>query len=306
MLKQRTLKNSIKATGIGVHTGKKVLLELRPAAPDTGIVFRRIDLDIPVEIPATPEAVGDTLFSTTIVKGNVKIATVEHLLAAASGLGIDNMYVDVTAPEIPIMDGSSAPFVFLMQSAGIEEQSAPRRLIRIKKPIEIKDGDRSARLEPSDSFKISFDIEYKHPMFKEDICHASVDFSKVSFAKEVSRARTYGFLRDYEMLRENNLAVGASLDNAVVLDEFRIMNDGGLRYKDEFVKHKVLDALGDMYLLGKHVLGHFQGYKSGHKLNNHLMQALLADSSAWDIVTFESTDKGYSCDGMLVQPLLCA
>jgi UDP-3-O-[3-hydroxymyristoyl] N-acetylglucosamine deacetylase len=250
MIKQRTLKNIIRATGIGLHTGEKVYLTLRPAAVDTGIVFRRVDLDEPVEIHATPENVGDTRLSTTLMNGDVRVSTVEHLLSAMAGLGIDNAYIDVSAPEVPIMDGSAGPFVFLIQSAGIEEQNAPKRFIRIKKPVVVEDGDKWARFDPFEGFKVSFNIDFEHPVFKDRAQTTTVDFSSTSFVKEVSRARTFGFMRDIEQLRENDLALGGSLDNAIVMDDYRVLNEDGLRYQDEFVKHKVLDAIGDLYLLG--------------------------------------------------------
>ena len=287
MIKQRTLKNVIKATGVGLHTGDKVYLTLRPAAPDTGIVFRRIDLDPPVDILARAENVGETSLSSTLVKGDIRISTVEHLLSAFAGLGIDNAYVEVSAPEVPIMDGSAGPFVFLIQSAGMEEQAAPKRFVRIKRRIEVKDGDKKASFEPFDGFKVSFGIDFDHPAFHDRPSFSSIDFSSTSFVKEVSRARTFGFLRDLEYLRERRLALGGSLDNAVVVDDYRVLNEDGLRYEDEFVKHKILDAIGDLYLLGHSLIGSFHGYKSGHGLNNRLLRALLADRSAWEEVTFE-------------------
>lgn len=287
MIRQRTLKNVIRATGVGLHTGKKVYLTLRPAPADAGIIFRRVDLDEPVEIKASAENVGDTRLSTGLVKDDVRISTVEHLLSAMAGLGIDNAYVDVSAPEVPIMDGSAGPFVFLIQSAGIEEQNAPKRFIRIKRPVVVEDGDKWARFEPFDGFKVGFTIEFDHPVFKERQQQAVVDFSTTSFVKEVSRARTFGFMRDIEMLRERQLALGGSLDNAIVVDDYRVLNEDGLRYEDEFVKHKILDAIGDLYLLGHSLIGAFSGYKSGHALNNRLLRALLADVEAWEEVTFQ-------------------
>ena len=288
MIKQRTLKNSIKATGVGLHTGEKVLLTLRPAAPDTGIVFRRLDFDMPVDIEARAENVGNTSLSTSLMNDDgVCVSTVEHLLSAFAGLGIDNAFVDVSAPEIPIMDGSAAPFVFLIQSAGIVEQNAAKRFIRIKKPIEVTDGDKYASFEPFDGFKVSFGIEFEHPAFVERPKYASIDFSSTSFVREVSRARTFGFLREIEALREKNLALGGSLDNAVVVDEYRVINEDGLRYDDEFVKHKILDAIGDLYLLGHSLIGHFNGFKSGHALNNQLLRQLLVQTDAWEEVTFD-------------------
>ncbi len=289
MTRQRTLKNIIRATGVGLHSGEKVYLTLRPAAVNTGIVFRRIDLDPPVEINARPENVGDTRLSTTLRNGTTTVSTVEHLLSAFAGLGIDNAYVDLSAPEVPIMDGSAGPFVFLIQSAGIEEQNAAKRFIRIKRSTTVKDGDKWARFEPFDGFKVAFGIDFDHPAFKGRRQDVEVDFSRTSFVKEVSRARTFGFMRDIEMLRSHKLALGGSLDNAIVVDDYRVLNEEGLRYEDEFVKHKVLDAVGDLYLLGHSLIGAFSGYKSGHQLNNRLLRALLADENAWEVVTFENS-----------------
>lgn len=287
MIRQRTLKNIIQATGVGLHTGDKIYLTLRPALPDTGIVFRRVDLPKRVDIKASPQNVGDTQLSTSLVKGNVRISTVEHLLSAFAGLGIDNAYVDVSAPEVPIMDGSAGPFVFLIQSAGIQEQNAAKKFIRIKHSVAVEDGDKWARFDPFHGFKVGFTIEFDHPVFKSRRQQASVDFSTTSFVKEVSRARTFGFMRDLEYLRERRLALGGSLDNAVVVDDYRILNEDGLRYEDEFVKHKILDAIGDLYLLGHSLIGAFTGYKSGHALNNHLLRTLLAQKTAWEEVTFD-------------------
>lgn len=286
MIKQRTLKNCIKATGVGLHSGKKVLVTLRPAPAHSGIVFRRVDVTPAVEIPARAENVGDTRLSTSLARGEVRIATVEHLLSAFAGLGIDNAYVDVSAPEVPIMDGSAGPFVFLIQSAGIEEQSAPKQFMRIKRPMAVEDGDKWARLEPFDGFKVSFSIDFDHPLFDETTKFAEVDFSTTSFVKEVSRARTFGFLKEVEMLREKDLALGGSLQNAVVIDDYRVLNEDGLRYEDEFVRHKILDAIGDLYLLGHSLIGAFLGHKSGHALNNRLLRRLLADKSAWELVDY--------------------
>jgi len=291
MIRQRTLKNVIHATGVGLHTGEKVYLTLRPAAPDSGIVFRRVDLPEPVEIKACPENVGDTQLSTTLSSGDVRISTVEHLLSAMAGLGIDNAYVDLSAPEVPIMDGSAGPFVFLIQSAGIEEQAAPKRFIRIKQPVRVEQGDKWACFEPFEGFKVSFSIDFDHPLFNEDNQRAEIDFSTTSFVKEVSRARTFGFMRDIEWLRERRLALGGSQDNAIVVDDFRVLNEDGLRYEDEFVKHKILDAIGDLYLLGHSLIGAFSGHKSGHELNNFLLRALLADKEAWEEVTFEEVER---------------
>ncbi|MEE8343166.1 MAG: UDP-3-O-acyl-N-acetylglucosamine deacetylase [Gammaproteobacteria bacterium] len=290
MICQRTLKNVIRATGVGLHTGKKIYLVLRPAAVDTGIIFRRVDLDEPVEIKASPENVGDTQLSTSLVKDGVRISTVEHLLSALAGLGIDNAYVDLSAPEVPIMDGSAGPFVFLIQSAGIEDQQAPKRFIRIKKTVQVEENDKWARFEPFEGFKVAFTIDFEHPVFRQRTQRAEVDFSTTSFVKEVSRARTFGFMRDIEQLRERKLALGGSLDNAVVLDDFRVLNEDGLRYEDEFVKHKVLDAIGDLYLLGHSLIGAFSGHKSGHALNNKLLQALLQEEDAWEEVIFDDVE----------------
>jgi len=287
MIKQRTLKNVIRATGVGLHTGEKVYLTLRPAAPDSGIIFRRTDLPEPVEIKASPENVGDTRLSTTLEQNGARISTVEHLLSAFAGLGIDNAYVDVSAPEVPIMDGSAGPFVFLIQSAGVEEQAAAKRFIRIKRPIVVEDGDKRAAFEPFEGFKVSFSIDFDHPAFTDRTRFAAVDFSSISFVKEISRARTFGFLRDIEKLRANKLALGGSMDNAVVVDDYRVLNEDGLRYEDEFVKHKILDAIGDLYLLGHSLIGSFIGHKSGHALNNRLLRTLLADREAWEEVTFK-------------------
>lgn len=290
MIGQRTLKNVIRATGVGLHTGEKVYLTLRPAAPDTGIIFRRVDLPEPVEIPASAENVGDTTLSTTLEKDGVRISTVEHLLSAFAGLGIDNAYVDVSAPEVPIMDGSAGPFVFLIQSAGVEVQNKLKRFIRIKEPVEVTDGDKYARFEPFEGFKVGFGIDFDHPVFSDETQFASIDFSSTSFVKEVSRARTFGFLREIETLRANNLALGGSMDNAIVVDNYRVLNEDGLRYEDEFVKHKILDAIGDLYLLGHSLIGAFSGYKSGHALNNKLLKALIANPQAWEEVTFEEEE----------------
>jgi UDP-3-O-[3-hydroxymyristoyl] N-acetylglucosamine deacetylase len=290
MLKQRTLKNCIRATGVGLHTGEKVYMTLRPAAPNTGIIFRRVDLEQPVEISAFAENVGETMLGTTIVNGDVRISTVEHLLSALAGLGIDNAYVDLSAPEVPIMDGSAGPFVFLLQSAGIEEQNAHKRFIRIKEPVEVREDDKWARFEPFDGFKVSFQIDFDHPVFKKHTQTATVDFSTTSFVKEVSRARTFGFMRDIEMLRQKHLTLGASLDNAIALDDYRILNEDGLRYEDEFVKHKILDSIGDLYLLGHSLIGAFSAYKSGHGLNNQLLRTLLANKPAWEEVTFDDPE----------------
>jgi UDP-3-O-[3-hydroxymyristoyl] N-acetylglucosamine deacetylase len=289
MIKQRTLKNVIKATGIALHSGDRVEMTLRPAHIGCGIRFVRVDLHPPVEILAVARNVGDTTLSTTLMKGNVRVSTVEHLLSAFAGLGIDNAYVDVTASEIPIMDGSAGPFVFLIQSAGIEEQQALKRFIRIKRKVKISDGDKWASFSPFNGFKVNFTVDFDHPLFKSNTKTATLDFSSLSYVKEVSRARTFGFMAEFEKLQAMNLARGASLDNAIALDDFRVLNEDGLRYENEFVKHKILDAIGDLYLLGSSLIGAFSGYKSGHALNNKLLRALLADQDAWEFVTFSDS-----------------
>jgi UDP-3-O-[3-hydroxymyristoyl] N-acetylglucosamine deacetylase len=288
MLRQRTLKNSIRATGVGLHSGKKVLMVVHPAPADTGVVFRRTDLDGSTEVRAYAECVGETTLGTTLIKGDTRVATIEHLLSAFAGLGIDNAFVDLSAEEVPIMDGSAGPFVFLLQSAGIEEQSAPKRFARILSPIEVTDGDKWARFRPYDGgFKVNFEIEFNHPIFKTRAQTATMDFSTTSFLKEISRARTFGFMRDLEFLRSRNLALGGTMENAIVLDDNRILNEDGLRYEDEFVKHKILDAIGDLYLLGRSIIGEFSGYKSGHSLNNQLVRKLINTPDAWEEVTFD-------------------
>ena len=288
MLKQRTLKNSIRATGVGLHTGKKVLMVLRPAPANAGISFVRTDLDSHLSVTAHAENVTETTLGTTLSNGDVKVSTVEHLMSAFAGLGIDNAVVELSSGEVPIMDGSAGPFVFLLQSAGIEEQNAPKRFVRILKGVKVEDGDKWARFDPYDGFKVNFEIEFDHPVFKRRSQVASMEFSTTTFLREVSRARTFGFMRDLEYMRSRNLALGGNLDNAIVLDEYRILNEDGLRYEDEFVKHKILDAIGDLYLLGHSLIGEFSGYKSGHALNNRLLRALIADRSAWREVTFET------------------
>ena len=286
MLRQRTLKTAIRATGVGLHTGEKVYMTLRPAAVNAGITFRRIDLDDPVDIKADARLVGETMLGTTLVQNGVKVATVEHLMSALAGLGIDNVTVDLSAPEVPIMDGSAGPFVFLLQSAGIEEQQAQKKFIRIKRKIRVEDDDKWAEFVPFNGFKVNFEVYFNHPVFNKLKQDASIDFSSTSFLKEVSRARTFCFLRDVEALRERNLTLGGSMDNAIVLDDYRILNEDGLRYSNEFVIHKILDAIGDIYLLGHCVIGEFSAYKSGHELNNKLLLALLDEESAWDEVSF--------------------
>jgi UDP-3-O-[3-hydroxymyristoyl] N-acetylglucosamine deacetylase len=287
MLKQRTLKSLIRATGVGLHSGLKVAMTLRPAAPDTGIVFRRVDLPEPVDLRADPFAVGDTRLASCIERDGVKVGTVEHLMSAFAGLGIDNAYVDVDAPELPIMDGSAGPFVFLIQSAGIEEQPAAKKFVRVKKPIEVRDGDKWARLEPYEGFRLSFSIVFQHPLMEKSGTSATVDFAANSYVRDVARARTFGFSQEVEMLQEAGLALGGSLDNAIVMDEYRILNPDGLRLSDEFVKHKLLDAVGDLYLLGHPLLASFSAHKSGHALNNKLLRALLDERAAWETVSFD-------------------
>jgi UDP-3-O-[3-hydroxymyristoyl] N-acetylglucosamine deacetylase len=287
MIRQRTLRNKIRATGIGLHSGKKVYLTLKPAPIDNGIVFRRVDLDPAVEIKATASNVGETLLSTTLVKGNVKVSTVEHLLSAMAGLGIDNAFVELSAAEVPIMDGSAGPFVFLIQSAGIEEQEAAKQFIRIKREVTVTDGDKVASFLPFEGFKVSFKIDFDHPAFSKTSVLSEVDFSSTSFVKEVSRARTFGFMHEIEYLRSQGLAQGGSFENAIVVDEYRVLNEDGLRYEDEFVKHKVLDAIGDLYLLGNSLVGEFKAFKSGHALNNALLRKLIEQEDAWEVVTFD-------------------
>ncbi|KTD52585.1 UDP-3-O-[3-hydroxymyristoyl] N-acetylglucosamine deacetylase [Legionella quinlivanii] len=288
MIKQRTPKKVIQATGVGLHSGDKVLLTLRPAPINTGIVFRRIDLNPVVEIPAVYDYVGDTMLCTSLLHQGVKVATVEHLLSALAGLGIDNAYVDINAPELPIMDGSAAPFVFLIQSAGIREQSAAKRFIRILKPIRVEDNGKYVQFLPYNGYKVSFTIDFDHPVFNDKPQTATFDFSNTSYVKEVCRARTFGFLSDYEKLRENDLAKGGSLDNAIVVDEYRVLNEDGLRFDSEFVTHKVLDAIGDLYLLGCGLIGAFEGYKSGHELNNRLLRELMLRQDAWEYTYFDA------------------
>ena len=290
MLKQRTLKSVIRATGVGLHSGEKVELTLRPAQPNTGIVFRRLDLPQPADVRADAYKVGDTRLCSTLEDGVVKVTTVEHLMSAFAGLGVDNAYVDLTGSEVPILDGSASPFVFLLQSAGIVEQSAAKRFIRIKKTVEVRDEDKWARFEPYAGFKLSFSIVFDHPAFEKTGQQVVIDFAETSYVKEVARARTFGFMQDVESLRASGLAMGGSLDNAVVMDEYRVLNTDGLRYTDEFVKHKILDAIGDLYLLGHPVIGAFLAHKSGHALNNALLRAMLADADSWEYVSFDRTE----------------
>jgi UDP-3-O-[3-hydroxymyristoyl] N-acetylglucosamine deacetylase len=290
MIKQRTIKAVTEAAGVGLHSGQKVYMTLRPAQPDTGIVFRRIDLASPVSIKADPYRVGDTRLSTCLEMQGTKVATVEHLMSALAGLGVDNAFVDLTAAEVPIMDGSAGPFVYLVQSAGIEEQDKPKKYIRVKKTVEVRDGDKWVRFEPHHGFKLTYTIAYSHPVFDNTPSSVTVDFATTSYTQEVARARTFGFMQDVEAMLSQGLAQGGSLDNAVVMDEYRVLNEDGLRYRDEFVRHKILDAIGDLYLLGHPLVGAFVGHKSGHALNNRLLRALLADMSAWEYVSFDATE----------------
>jgi UDP-3-O-[3-hydroxymyristoyl] N-acetylglucosamine deacetylase len=292
MLRQRTLKNSIRATGVGLHSGKKVLMVVKPAPPDTGVVFRRTDLDQIIDVPAYAENVGETMLGTTLIKGDSRVCTIEHLMSAFAGLGIDNAYIEISAEEVPIMDGSAGPFVFLLQSAGMEEQAAPKRFARILQPIQVEEGDKWARFTPYNGFKVNFEIEFNHPIFKKRDQTATMDFSSTSFLREISRARTFGFMRDLEFMRSKNLALGGTMENAIVLDDTKVLNEEGLRYEDEFVKHKILDAIGDLYLLGRGILGEFSGFKSGHALNNRLLRKLIATPDAWEEVTFEGDEQG--------------
>jgi UDP-3-O-[3-hydroxymyristoyl] N-acetylglucosamine deacetylase len=291
MLKQRTLKTSIKTTGVGLHTGSKVEMTLRPAAPDTGIVFHRVDLPDAADLPAVAHGVTDTRLATCLGEGDNKVWTIEHLMSALAGLGIDNLHVDLSGPELPIMDGSSGPFVFLIQSAGIEEQSAAKRFIRVKKPVEVVQGDKVARFEPFEGFRITLSIDFRHPVFERSGNKATIDFADHSYVREVSRARTFGFMQDVEAMRAQGLALGGTLGNAVVMDEYRVLNPDGLRYADEFVKHKVLDCVGDLYLLGHPLIGEFFGHKTGHAMNNQLLRALLADATAFETVTFDEPER---------------
>ena len=286
MIRQRTLKNIVRATGVGLHTGEKVYLTLCPAAPNSGIIFRRVDLNPVVEIKADPYAVGDTRLSSCLERDGARVQTVEHLMSALAGLGIDNVNVDLTSGEVPIMDGSASPFVFLLQSAGIEEQPVAKKFIRIKKSVEVRQGDKWVKFEPYNGFRVDFSIDFRHPVFARSNKRVIVDFEHTSYIKEVSRARTFGFMQDVENMRSQGLALGGSLDNAIVMDEYRVLNADGLRYEDEFVKHKALDAIGDLYLLGHPVVGAYSAYKSGHALNNALLRQLMEDASAWEFVTF--------------------
>ncbi len=301
MVKQRTLKTMVQATGVGLHTGEKVYLTLRPSPVNGGIVFRRVDLPRPVDIPAEAHSVNDTRLSTCLEANGARVATVEHLMSALAGLGIDNAIVELSSSELPIMDGSAGTFVFLLQSAGIVEQSAAKKFIRIKKTIEIKEGDKWVRFDPFEGYKLSFTINFAHPVFANTVQSVTVDLGKQSYVKEVSRARTFGFMQEVEYMRSQGLALGGSLDNAIVMDEYRVINPDGLRFEDEFVKHKMLDAIGDLYLLGHPLIGAFSGYKSGHALNNALCRALMADESAWEYTTFDSTEEAPDFSRMQLQ-----
>ncbi len=303
MVKQRTLKNMVCATGVGLHSGQKVVMTLRPAVPDTGIVFRRVDQADAVDIVASPYVVGDTRLSSCLEKDGTRVATVEHLMSALAGLGIDNLYVDLTASEVPIMDGSAGPFVFLLQSAGIEEQNVAKRFIRVLEPCEVRHGDKWARLDPFDGFRLDFSIDFQHPVFDQSSKRVVVDFGETSYVKEISRARTFGFMHEVESMRAQGLALGGSLDNAIVMDEYRILNADGLRYEDEFVKHKILDAVGDLYLLGHPLIGAFSAFKSGHALNNALLRQLLQDATAWEYATFLEDAEAPAFSRLQLQPV---
>lgn len=291
MINQRTLKNVIRATGIGLHTGKKICLTLRPADVDAGIVFRRVDLDPIIELSARPKGVGDTRLSTALCKGDVSVSTVEHLMSAFAGLGVDNAIVELDASEVPIMDGSAGPFVFLVQSAGLIEQPSLKKFIKIKETVRVEEGDKSAQFDPFCGFKVSFSIDFDHPIFTKSPQTAEIDFSSTSFVKEISRARTFGFMHEVEAMREKGLALGGSHNNAIVMDSYSILNKDGLRYEDEFVKHKILDAIGDLYLLGHPLIGLFSAHKSGHALNNKLLRKLLDNEQSWELVTFDDINE---------------
>lgn len=301
MVKQRTLKNPVRVTGVGLHSGEKVTLGLRPAPVNAGIVFRRTDVKPVEEIQARADLVYDTRLSTCMEQNGVRIATVEHLMSAFAGLGVDNAYVDLDSAEVPIMDGSAGTFIFLLQSAGIVEQPAAKKFIRIKKTIELKQGDKWVRFEPYNGYKLTFTINFAHPVFTGTKQHVIVDLGEESYVRDISRARTFGFMQDVENMRAQGLALGGSLDNAIVMDDYRVLNADGLRFEDEFVKHKVLDAIGDLYLLGHPLIGAFSGYKSGHAMNNALLRALLADAEAWEFVTFESLEQAPSFLRMQLQ-----
>ncbi|HZQ73745.1 MAG TPA: UDP-3-O-acyl-N-acetylglucosamine deacetylase [Burkholderiales bacterium] len=300
MLRQRTLKSSVRAAGVGLHTGQRVRLALKPAPPDSGIVFRRVDLPVPLDVPARAELVGEARLASTLVKGDVKIHTVEHLMSALSGLGVDNACIELDAAELPIMDGSAAPFVLLLQQAGIAEQAAPKKFARVRRRVEVVEGDKWARLDPYEGYRLTFSIEFRHPVIERSTQQVSVDFAQTSYLKEISRARTFGFMHDVEALRESGLALGGGLDNAVVLDEYRVLNAEGLRFADEFIRHKLLDAIGDLYLLGRPLLGAFSAHKSGHALNNRLLRAALAQGDAFETVSFERAEDAPAAVARLV------
>ncbi len=303
MLQQRTLRSLIRAKGVGLHTGQQVNIALRPAQPDAGIVFRRVDLEPPVDIPARADLVGETRLSSCLVHQGAKVYTVEHLMSALAGLGVDNAYVDLDGPEVPIMDGSAAPFALLLQQAGLQEQAAPKRFLRVKRTVEARDGDKWARLEPYEGLRLSFSIVFNHPVIDKTRQSVTVDFAETSYLKEIARARTFGFMHDVERLREDGLALGGGLDNALVLDEYRLLNAEGLRFADEFIRHKVLDAIGDLYLLGRPLLGAFSGHKSGHALNNRLLRALLAEAGSWEMASFDRAEEAPAgVAGLVLQP----
>ena len=287
MLRQRTLRESIKSTGVGLHSGNKVTMQLSPAPVDTGIVFRRTDLSPIRDIPARADQVDETDLSTSLGRGDFQVTTVEHLLSALCGLGIDNAFIEIDSPEVPIMDGSAGPFVYLLQTAGVQEQSAAKRFIRVTREITVSDGDKVATLRPYEGFRVTFAIDFDHPVFKEQIGHAALDISGEAFVREISRARTFGFVHEFEYMRSRGLARGGSVDNAIVVDDYRILNEGGLRYDDEFVKHKILDAIGDLYLAGHQLLAEYEGVKSGHALNNRLVRALFEQPQCWEWATFK-------------------
>lgn len=291
MFLQRTLKSTIRATGVGLHSGEKVTLTLRPAAADHGIVFQRSDLPESKPFKVGPDLVNDTRLSSTLVQDGVRVGTIEHLMSAFAGLGIDNIIVDVDAPEMPIMDGSAAPFIYLLQSAGVRELNKPKKFVRVLKPIEVHDGDKWVKFEPHDGYKVALTIDFQHPAFKKSAQTISIDFADTNYVSEIARARTFGFIHEVEYLRANGLARGGNMDNAVVIDEFRVLNDGGLRFEDEFVRHKILDAIGDLYILGHPLIASFSGYKSGHAMNNKLLRALLADPDSYEMVCFSDDDK---------------
>jgi UDP-3-O-[3-hydroxymyristoyl] N-acetylglucosamine deacetylase len=292
MLKQRTLKSLTRAVGVGLHSGRRVEITLRPAQPDTGIVFRRVDLPEPVDIPVSALAVTDTRMASTLTRGNAKVQTVEHLMSACAGLGLDNLYVDITAEEIPILDGSAASFVFLLKSAGIVLQDRPKRFIRVKRPVEVREGEgknlKWAKLEPYNGYKLHFEIVFDHPAVDSTGQSAEFDMGSNNYSRDIARARTFGFTKDVEMMRNNGLALGGGLDNAIVMDDYKVLNADGLRYDDEFVKHKLLDAIGDLYCIGKPFLASYSAYRSGHAMNNLLLRELLRQADAWEVVTFEN------------------